>query len=435
MTNAVADYSQELPEETPSQTAAIVAVAQPMVRIPGITIHVFMVSSGTAEEFERVKTDRRLARTQLKGMVGGIKAATNHYRTVTTPNLIVIESHAEGEALLQEIDELAEVCDPSSRVIVIGGSNDIDLYRNLMRRGISEYLLAPIEASALISAIADLFAAPDAAKIGRTYAFIGARGGSGSSTLAHNVASLLGRLSESEVILADLDMPFGTAALDFDLVPERGIADAVREPGRIDDQMLDRLLIDVHPHLKILAAPSTLESTAEMDAESFEAVLDLAQSRAAHIVLDLPHIWSASARRTLVAADEVVITATPDLASLRNTRNLVAMLRQARPHDPDPKLVLNQVGTPRRPEIGPEEFAKAVQLKPLVIVPYDAHAFGTAANSGKLVFELPKGKALKTPLRQIAECLIGRQLGERSRGLSLSRLIRLGMFSRDKGKA
>ncbi len=111
-------------------------------------------------------------------------------------------------------------------------------------------------------------------------------------------------------------------------------------------------------------------------------------------VLDIPHVWSGWARRTLIAVDEVVVVANPDLANLRNAKNLIDFLKSARPHDHPPRLVVNAVGMLKRPEIAMAEFAKSVEIAPVGVIPHDAKLFGSAANNGQMIAETePKGKA------------------------------------------
>ena len=109
------------------------------------------------------------------------------------------------------------------------------------------------------------------------------------------------------------------------------------------------------------------------------------------IVLDTPHVWTAWSRRLAVSADEIVIVATPDLASLRNAKNLFDNLKASRPNDGTPRVVLNQTGAPKRPEIAPGEFAKALGTELAAILPHDAALFGTAANNGQMIAEVQSG--------------------------------------------
>ena len=95
----------------------------------------------------------------------------------------------------------------------------------------------------------------------------------------------------------------------------------------------------------------------------------------------------------LIAADEVIIVAAPDLANLRNAKNIIDTIRGARPNDHPPRLVINGVGMPKRPEIAVADFAKTVEMEPLAVIPHDPKLFGSAANNGQMIAEIePKGK-------------------------------------------
>jgi pilus assembly protein CpaE len=119
----------------------------------------------------------------------------------------------------------------------------------------------------------------------------------------------------------------------------------------------------------------------------FEEVTGRIRATAPFVVLDLPHLWSGWMRRALISADEVVVVATPDLASLRNAKNMIDLIKQGRPNDAPPRLVLNQVGLPGRPEIPVKDFGAALGVHPSLIIPFDAKVFGTAANNGQMIID------------------------------------------------
>jgi len=160
--------------------------------VPRISIHAFCEFPDTGASLQRAGADRRLSKAHLTVQLGGINAAVEFYHGQVTPNLLVVETRLHGEAALEELDRLAEVCDPATKVVVIGRTNDVELYRELMRRGASEYLVAPVDPLHLIEVVAGLYNDPEGRPIGRVIAFVGARGGVGSSTLAHNVAWCIG---------------------------------------------------------------------------------------------------------------------------------------------------------------------------------------------------------------------------------------------------
>jgi pilus assembly protein CpaE len=376
--------------------------------IPRISIQAFCETEGIANPIERAAEDRRLAKAHVKVHMGGLATAIEFYQSAPTPNLIILESRQEPRELMQGLRQLSEHCDPTTKVVVIGHYNDIGLYRDLIKSGISEYIVAPISLADIIAVISAIFVDPDANPIGRSIAFVGAKGGVGSSTIAHNVGWCMSTLFKSEVVVVDLDLAFGTANINFDQDPVQGIAEAVFSPERIDEVYLDRLLAQCAEHLSLLAAPSTLDRVYDFDANAFTSIIDTAQRSAPLLVLDVPHIWSGWSRTTLAQADEVVITAVPDLANLRNTKNLVDMLKKLRPNDAPPRLVLNQSGVLKRPEIAPADFSGPLGLTPMAVIPFDPMLFGNASNNGRMLGEMDAKHAAVQMIKDISHVLTGR---------------------------
>jgi pilus assembly protein CpaE len=362
--------------------------------IPRITVHLFYASPETAKIVERATSDRRMERalTDIRG--GGLPAAVEAYQNQATPSLVVVESLDPPAQLLANLDALAEVCDPGTKVVVIGAANDISLYRELIRRGVSEYIVPPFDALAVVRAIGALYSDPSAPFVGRQVAFCGAKGGAGVSTIAHNVAHSIAERLHTGAVLVDLDLPFGTAGLDFNQDPLQGVADALTQPDRLDSVLMERMMARCTERLSLLAAPATLEQDYDINADAFEEVTQKIRGSAPFVVLDLPHIWTSWKRKILVSSDDLVIVATPDLASLRNAKNIIDLVRRARPNDAPPRLVLNQVGVPGRPEIPVKDFGAALGVTPSAVLPFEPKLFGQAANNGQMISELgPKSKA------------------------------------------
>lgn len=329
-----------------AEEAVRMADLENMRPLPRISVHAFCESEALQHVMERCANDRRMAKVSMRITSGGIAAAANMFAAAPTPNLIILETKANSGSLLGELAPLAAVCDPSTKVVIVGYYNDIGLYRELIRNGISEYMVQPVAMPDVLTAMASIFVDPEAEPLGRSIAFIGSKGGTGASTIAHNCAFGISNLFSTETILADLDLPYGTANIDFDQDPAQGIAEAVFAPDRLDEVFLDRLLTKCSEHLSLLAAPSLLDRAYDFDGQAFQPVLDVLQRSAPVSVLDVPHAWSEWTRSVLGSVDEVVIAAVPDLANLRNTKNMLDALRKMRPNDKPPHLILNQVGMP-----------------------------------------------------------------------------------------
>lgn len=382
--------------------------------LPRITLQVFCETPGVAATMQAAIADRRMDKAHAKIQMGGAAAAVEAFRSAPTPNVIVIENVSDASVLVAHLEALSESCDSGTKVVVIGHVNDVQLYRDLIRRGVSEYLIAPLGTLDVLRTLSELYVSANSRNLGRVIAVMGAKGGVGASTVAHNVAWAIARNLDASTVIVDLDIAFGTAGLDFNQDPPQGVAEAVFAPERLDANMLDRLLSRCSDNLALLAAPAMLDRTLDLSEDAFDQLFDLLRASVPCVVLDVPHVWNAWVKRAVIGADEIVVVAAPELASLRNAKNLIDLARASRPNDSGARLVLNQVGVLKRPEIDAAEFAKALNIEVLTSIPFDAQLFGTAANNGQMIAEVQAGGKVNEAFVQIASALTGR--GEAKRG-------------------
>lgn len=398
--------------------------------LPRISIQAFCATGDVANVLQTMAEDRRLSRAHVSVQTGGIDAAIKHYQNAPTPNLLLLELVDGPEAMVEQLGQLAEVCDSGTKVVVIGHVNDVVLYRDLMGRGVSEYLVTPVTTMQVIQAIGGLYADPQAEPVGRVLAFVGAKGGVGSSTVAHNTAWSIANGFSTDAIIADFDLPFGTAALDFNQDPAMSVADAVYAPERLDDVLLDRLLAKCTDNLSLFAAPGNLHQEYDLEPNAYDRILDIVRAGVPAVILDLPHQWTGWMKSILMSADEIVITAEPDLANLRNAKNLFELVKQGRPNDKPPHLVLNKVGVPKRPEISAKDFGEALQTTAAAIIGFDPQLFGTAANNGQMIQEMASNAKPNEAFMEMAKTLTGRVESRRKRTSLLGPLM--GKLSRKK---
>ena len=409
--------SEEQPDLAPPPADDYIAPA------PRVSVQAFCETAETAAAVRSAGEDRRLSKAHLSIQMGGMAAAIEAYHTVPTPNVIILETEGRSD-ILAGLDQLATVCDAGTRVVVIGTINDAAPYRELVRRGVSDYVIGPVDTLDVVRSICSLFSASEAVAVGRIIAIVGAKGGVGASTVAHNVAWAIARDLALDSVVIDLDLAFGTAGLDYNQDPTQGIANAVFSPDRLDTAYMDRLLSKCTEHLSLLAAPATLEQVYDFGANAFDSVFDTLRMTTPCIVLDIPHQWSGWTKRALVGADDILIVAEPDLANLRNTKNMLSLLKAARPNDRAPLYCLNQVGMPKRPEIGARGFAKTIESQPIAAIRFDPRLFGTAANNGQMIAELAARHRTTEMFLQIAQRLTGRGEIKKPRGSFLAPILR-----------
>ncbi|MEO5337537.1 MAG: pilus assembly protein CpaF [Magnetospirillum sp. WYHS-4] len=353
------------------------------------TIGAFLISPQSTEAFESLREDRLFLRSDIVLQQGGLNAACSYLGDHETPPVLIVETEARGEALLAELARLAEVCAPKTRVFVIGHDNDIHLYRTLIREGVSDYFLAPVTTDMLRQSFQDNFTEADAAKNARLIAFLPARGGVGSSVLAHHTAFALSKLYHEQVIVLDLDLPYGTAGLVFNVLARQSVADVLGQLSRLDEMLLERYLVPYEPSenkVSVLPAPSTLTSGVNVTSEGLAVLLKFVRRMAGFVVLDLPHVWEPWLRDLIVEVEDLVIVAEPDLASLRDAKNIIEFLGPNRGESPT-RVVLNKIGEAKRAELSEKEFRDALALTPALQIPADPGAFSGALNNGELIFK------------------------------------------------
>jgi pilus assembly protein CpaE len=413
-------YARQNSEEQPDRPLAL--ADDYIAPAPRVSVQAFCETVETAAAVRSAGEDRRLGKTHLTVQMGGMATAIEAYRTVPTPNVIILETEGRSD-ILAGLDQLATVCDAGTRVVVIGSDDDVAPYRELVRRGVSDYVVGPVDTLDVVRSICSLFSASEAVTVGRIIAVVGAKGGVGASTVAHNVAWAIAREVALDSVVIDLDLAFGTAGLDYNQDPLQGIANAVFSPDRLDTAVMDRLLTKCTDHLSLLAAPASLELVYDFGADAFDSIFDTLRMTTPCIVLDVPHQWSGWTKRALVGADDILIVAEPDLANLRNTKNMLNILKASRPNDRPPLYCLNQVGMPKRPEITTREFAKAVESQLIAAIAFDSRLFGAAANNGQMIAEINARHRTTEMFLQIAQRLTGRGETRKRRGSFLSPII------------
>lgn len=369
------------------------------------SIDAFPLSTETEAAFEGLTGQREFARAKVAVHVGGLARAVKHYVDNPSPQVIIVEDGGGPEEIQKGLEALAEVVEPGRKVIVVGGINDVQAYRRLISQGVSEYLVAPVTSEDVANAIIACVKDPGAAARGRVVSFIGARGGVGSSTLAVNMAWTLAEITQETVIGIDLDLNFGTMALSLNLDPKQSVTDALTDSDRIDTVLVERIMVEHNPNLSILSTPGSLKELVPPSADAVERLIDICRTMAPFVVVDLPRRWNAWVSATLLQSDEVVIVASPDLANLRDAKQLVEW-QKSRRGNAATRLILSKADAAKRNQLSTKDFQDTLGITPSLAVNFDATLFAQLMNNGQMIGEGAKGHKLTEQLRQFA-----RQLG------------------------
>ncbi|MFT5742161.1 MAG: pilus assembly protein CpaE [Paracoccaceae bacterium] len=413
-----------------TEPETVAATPSPVGHVPHITVGTFSETAEVDAVIAEVALDRRLAHAITKTSMGGIPGAIAFCRANPTPDLLILEGVGSRDTLMAQLKELADYCELKTKVVVIGTSNDVALYRDLMDLGISDYVVGPVYILTLVATILRLLDKPGAIGTGRICAFIGAKGGVGASTIAQNLAWNIAQGQRRPVLLIDMDLQFGSVALNLNLESATCFADQLLGDGsngnsvRLDQALFDRLLVPHGEFLSVLPGGNTTREVIEPAAEILSRLFDIAQNSFSLVVLDVPHSYSTWVKQALRAADDIILTAEPELGNLRNAKHFIEMLHILRPHDEPPRLVLNKVGTPARSEIKTTEFASALKLNVAATFGFDAKLFSNAANNGQMLSETSIKNTAKRPFSKLEQALTGSKDAASAKVGGLARLWR-----------
>lgn len=310
---------------------------------------------------------------------------------------------------------MAQQCSSETRVMLLGAANDIHLYKQLIAMGLTDYFSGDTHAEQVLGSIERTFSDIDPNTQARVIAFIGAGGGVGSSSIAANTAWGLADTYEEKVTLVDLDLAFGTSSLEFNIDSKQTVADALDQPDRLDNALVERFLTPYNDHVSVLTAPANLAERQNIGIESIELLLGLVRKLSNFVVLDLPNVWHSWVQELLLQADETVIVAYPDLAGVRNTKNMLEFLEDGRGVDTPARLLLNKIGASKKTELRVKDFETAVERVPLFSIQYEPIVFGTAMNNGELVVTANKHGKVTQKLMRLSKEISGRLDPEKSR--------------------
>ncbi|WP_121115236.1 AAA family ATPase [Croceibacterium ferulae] len=327
---------------------------------------------------------------------GGLRSAIQALAVSTSPAILLVDLSDCADPV-NEIQGLAEVCEPGTVVVALGQVNDVRLYRTLLASGLHDYLLKPAMADQLAEALASARAVLSAPRSGgaegerphAAIAVIGTRGGVGASTIAASLAWSSGTLDATGTALLDLDVHFGTAALAFDLEPGRGLADAIENPGRIDGLFIERAMSRVNANLAILSSEAPLSTALATDGTAFVRLLEEFRTSFARTVIDLPRGVMINFPQVLANVGTIVLVTELTLAGARDAIRMLAWLRAHAPAA-QPVVVANRTG-PGTGEIGRSEFETTIEGKIAHLVPLDPKAAATAAKQGQCLAEAARG--------------------------------------------
>lgn len=370
----------------------------------------FVGDEATAETLRSIAVEMGFAPEKVNK--GGLRNAVQTLSVSASPNILFVDLSESGDPI-NDINALAEVCEPGTVVIATGMVNDVRLYRELVASGIQDYLLKPLNPDLVRDALAQAQMVLSAPKLSEapvdqahcSVAVVGTRGGSGASTLATSLAWLLSDKFERSTALLDLDVHFGTGALALDLEPGRGLTDAIENPSRIDGLFIERAMVRASERLAVLSAEAPIHTPIMTDGGAFYQLQEEMTSAFQCMVMDLPRGMLVQHPHLLSEIQIVVIVTEFTLAAARDSIRILSWLKSNAPQA-QVLLVANQVQTAPLMEISRKDFEQSIERKVDFAIPYDLKLAVSAAKLGKPMASVGKGSKTIGPLLDLAGAII-----------------------------
>ncbi len=336
-----------------------------------------------------------------------LEAARTLSETQYSPQFIIIDIEDRGHDVLPELDQLAEYCNVDARVVVLGATNDIGLYRALIDKGVLEYLPKPVEIETIRNILIKSSADSGHANT-PVISFLGAAAGDGSSILALNTAYALAEGQKKKTVLVDLDYQFGMVAKNLDLAGQYGIREVFDHPDRgIDATLMERMVVSYSPHLDVVSAPAQLLYMPNVRPETIRDLLQSLQEKYYYTVLDLPHLWTNWVTAVLTSSSHIVLTAQLWLKSVTHCSRLLNECVKLGIKPENISVAINRSGAKFKEAVNARDFERVTSHPINFYISNDIKTVVKAENKGSTIIELGRS-SLANQLEQMAESISGK---------------------------
>lgn len=377
------------------------------VLLPKAKVLVFAKDKKLIEYCNNVTQDWRFVRVVMEGLEGDIDSAIEHISNKRPPALIIIEAQNVDDAFIEKLDTLAENCDEDTSAAIIGPTNDIELYRRLIDLGVSEYLVRPVEETVFRNTVAGILIEQLGVSESRLVTFLSSKGGTGSTTIAQNIAMMISEQTRQKSIIADLSG--GRSYLSIALTgdePTGNLEEAVQAACYDDEDALSRMITEVSKNLSMLSIGTEDILKHGPDIEEFERLIDGLMTKYPLVIVDVGTADPGIARMLVSKSKHVLIVASPELPSMRAARSLLQEVSVIRGNeDKGVEYIINKKGNLPGKEIGEADIETSMEKKPLTVIPYDAKLFLTLESENKKLAEEKSAKRVIKSLEPILQKL------------------------------
>lgn len=380
-------------------------MSETTVLLPPASLTVFSADASTRAAIEALSQDWRFARVHVVAQEGDVETAISYYEEYSSPELLIVQTETIDESFTGRLGALAGNCSEGTDAIVIGPVNDVQLYRQLIDMGVSDYIVKPVETDVFAEVVAKALIAKIGIQKSKLIVTMGSKGGTGVSTLAQGLALGLSDIAGQKTLLMDAAGGWSSNAVALGHEPSTTLTEAAKVVARGDDDGLQRMILNVNDKLGILASGGDPMLDPAIDAEGMEQILTRLMASYPVVLADASGSTSEVKRTLVMQAQQILLIITPGLFSLRQSRTLLQEINQVRgggdatgPQSDQAndavKLILNFQGILGGTELGEKEISEMLEHEISAKIPFDSKLFGGFKGAGLKMTEDKGGRAL-----------------------------------------
>lgn len=363
---------------------------------------------------------------------GGAETFASMLEAEPPPKIVFVDIENQNMPA-QAIIRLCGMCGQNTKIIAIGSTNDVGVFRDLLTAGASDYIVKPLSAETLTHAFTSAMKGKSSeagVREAKVIIVFGIHGGVGASTLAINIGWFAAHELKKKTALIDLDLQFGTSALALDIEPGHGLRDIVSSPQRVDSLMVSGAVVNESENFSVLSAEEAIDEIIHVDSSATSLLIREMRPNYRVIIVDLPNYMFATQKRLFVLANEIVLVTEMTLAGIRDTLRVRNALKSLGVNART-TIVAGKSGAQRPTGVDEATFAKGAQAKIDFFIPDDPKNIAAASNAGKTLGAIAKNSPLAKSFLQLTKYLLeseAEKIGkEKSR-----RGIFAGLFSGQK---
>jgi pilus assembly protein CpaE len=355
------------------------------ILLPSSRVDVYALDDGTAGTVQKLAADWRFARVAMRIERAGMDAAVAHYAENPSPELLIIETNDISEAFIAKLGELAGVCGEGTDAVIIGPTNDVRLYRDLVGMGVKDYLVRPVAEKDMVGVIAKTLVEKRGLSNARLVAVVGGKGGVGATAIAQVLAWITGEKMKQKTLLMDLAGSNSTLGIAYGVEPSTSFSECVRIGASGSEDDMKRIVQQAGENLSILVCGGEPILNARPDPDAVETLVSRLLQKHPVVVVDLSGASRAVQKRILGLASEVVLVTTPFLSALRNTRTYMGEIKSVRASLAEVSLIVNMQGMAGGEEVPVKDISAALDMPVTAKIPYAPKVFMGSEASGKPV--------------------------------------------------